>query len=253
MTTIDLTGKTALVTGGSIGIGREIAFDLARAGADVVITYLTHPADEVVARIKELGRQGAALKLDATDSAEVDRVVEAAAQALGGRIDILINNAGGLVGRSAIAEMSNDHWHKVIDVNLSSAFYCSRAVLPFMSGGWGRIINISSVAGQNGGGPGAAAYATSKAGMLGLTKGLAKELASRGITVNAVAPGLILDTPFHETFTPPAAQKATIESIPLKRAGYPPDVAGTVVFLASDLAGFVTGETVSINGGAWFV
>ncbi|MBN9391280.1 MAG: 3-oxoacyl-ACP reductase FabG [Chloroflexi bacterium] len=253
MTTIDLTGKTALVTGGSIGIGREIALELARAGADVVITYLSHPAEEVVAQVKELGRQAAAFKLDAINSAEVDQVTGAAAQVLGGRIDILVNNAGGLVGRSTVAEMSNDHWHKVIDVNLSSAFYCSRAVLPFMTGGWGRIINISSVAAQNGGGPGAVAYATSKAGMIGLTKGLAKELASRAITVNAVAPGLILDTPFHETFTPPAAQKATIESIALKRPGYPPDVAGSVVFLASDLAGFVTGETISINGGAWFV
>jgi 3-oxoacyl-[acyl-carrier protein] reductase len=253
MTNIDLTGKSALVTGGSIGIGREVALELARAGANVAITFMSHPGDEVVAQIKALGRQGAGFKLDAMDSAEVDRVVEAAANALGGHLDILINNAGGLVGRVAAAEMSDDHWHKVIDLNLSSAFYCSRSALRFMTGGWGRIINISSLAAQNGGSNGAVAYATSKAGMIGLTKGLAKEFAPRGITVNAVAPGLILDTPFHETFTPPAAQKATIESIALKRPGYPPDVAGTIVFLASDLAGFVTGETVSINGGAWFV
>lgn len=253
MIKIDLAGKTALVTGGNIGIGREIALQLAEAGADVAITYLTHPGDEVVVKIKEMGRQSIGLSLDASDSAQVEQRITEAASALGGRIDILINNAGGLIGRVATADMSDEHWHKVIDVNLSSAFYCSRSAVRYMTGGWGRIVNISSLAGQNGGGNGAVAYATSKAGMLGLTKGLAKEFAAQGITVNAVAPGLILDTPFHETFTPPASQQASIANIPLNRPGYPPDVAGTVLFLVSDLAAFVTGDTISINGGIWFV
>lgn len=252
MLKIDLTGKSALVTGGNIGIGREIALELAEAGADVAVTYLTHSGDEVIARIKKMGRQGLALSLDATDSVQVKQRVAEAAQALGGKLDILVNNAGGLISRTATGEMSDEHWHKVINLNLSSAFYCSRAVLEYMNSGWGRIINISSLAGQNGGGVGSVAYATSKAGMIGLTRGLAKELAPRGITVNAVAPGLILDTPFHETFTPPAAQKAAIEGIALKRPGYPSDVAGAVLYLVSDLAAFVTGDTISINGGAWF-
>jgi 3-oxoacyl-[acyl-carrier protein] reductase len=148
--------------------------------------------------------------------------------------------------------MSDEHWHKVINLNLSSTFYLSRAVIPFMQRGWGRIINISSVAARNGGGNGSAAYAASKAGMNAFTAGLAKELASKGITVNAVAPGLILDTPFHETFTPKESQLASIEGIALKRPGKPEDVAGTVLYLASDLASFVTGEVAEINGGAWF-
>ncbi len=253
MLNIDLSGKTALITGGNIGIGREIALLLADAGADVAVTYLTHSGEEVVAKIKEKGRKSLTLSLDASDSAQVEQRVGEAAAALGGRLDILINNAGGLVGRVNAADMSDEHWHKVMDINLSSAFYCARSVLPYMHSGWGRIINISSLAAQNGGSAGAVAYATSKAGMIGLTRGLAKEFAPRGITVNAVAPGLILDTPFHETFTPQATQQAIIEGIALKRPGYPSDVAGAVLYLVSDLAAFVTGDTISINGGAYFV
>jgi 3-oxoacyl-[acyl-carrier protein] reductase len=174
------------------------------------------------------------------------------AWALGGHIDILVNNAGYMVGRVPVAEMSDEHWHNVIDVNLNSAFYCSRAVLPYMRSAWGRIVNMSSLAARNGGGPGAVAYAAAKAGLLGLTRGLAKELASQGITVNAVAPGLILETPFHETFNTEEGRQAAIAGIPLKRGGVPGDVAGAVLFLASDLAAFITGEITEINGGAWF-
>ena len=151
-----------------------------------------------------------------------------------------------------IAEMDDAHWHKVIDVNLSSAFYCCRAVLPYMHTGWGRIVNMSSLAGCNGGGPGAMAYSAAKAGLLGFTRGLAKELASRGITVNAVAPGLILETPFHDTFNTEEGKRATVATIPLRRGGVPDDVAGAVLFLVSDLASFITGETTEINGGVWF-
>jgi 3-oxoacyl-[acyl-carrier protein] reductase len=251
--TISLAGKTALVTGGNTGIGRAIALELARYGADVAITSFTNQSDETSAAIQSLGRRAAHLHLDATRSDDVNQVVAQAAEALGGRIDILVNNAGHLIARVAVAEMDDTHWHKVIDVNLSSAFYCSRAVLPFMNAGWGRIVNMSSLAARNGGGPGAVAYSAAKAGLLGLTRGLAKELAPHGITVNAVAPGLILGTPFHDTFSTEEGKRATIAGIPLRRGGTPEEVAGSVLYLASDLAGFVSGEVIEINGGAWFV
>jgi 3-oxoacyl-[acyl-carrier protein] reductase len=249
---IDLSGKTALVTGGNTGIGRAISLALAQAGADVALTYFSNPGEQTAAAIRALGRRSLALRMDATDSAEVNRVIPELAGALGGHIDILVNNAGYMVGRVPVAEMSDEHWHNVIDVNLNSAFYCSRAVLPYMRSAWGRIVNMSSLAARNGGGPGAVAYAAAKAGLLGLTRGLAKELASQGITVNAVAPGLILETPFHETFNTEEGRQAAIAGIPLKRGGVPGDVAGAVLFLASDLAAFITGEITEINGGAWF-
>ena len=249
---ISLTGKTALVTGGNTGIGRAIALALAQAGADVVLTYFSNPGEQTVTAIRALGRKSLALRMDATDSREVNRVVPELARALDGHIDILINNAGHLVGRVPVTEMSDEHWHRVINVNLSSAFYCTRAALPYMHTGWGRIVNMSSLAARNGGGPGAVVYGAAKAGLLGFTRGLAKELAPRGITVNAVAPGLILETPFHDTFTTEEGRQAAIATIPLKRGGVPDDVAGTVLFLVSDLAGFITGEVTEINGGAWF-
>jgi 3-oxoacyl-[acyl-carrier protein] reductase len=251
--TISLAGKTALVTGGNTGIGRAIALELARYGADVAITSFTNQSDQTSAAIQALGRRTAHLRLDATRSDDVNHVVAQAAEALGGQIDILVNNAGHLIARVAVAEMDDTHWHKVIDVNLSSAFYCSRAVLPFMNAGWGRIVNMSSLAARSGGGPGAVAYSAAKAGLLGLTRGLAKELAPQGITINAVAPGLILGTPFHDTFSTEASKRATIDGIPLKRGGTPEEVAGSVLYLVSDLAGFVSGEVIEINGGAWFV
>ncbi|HEU5012375.1 MAG TPA: SDR family NAD(P)-dependent oxidoreductase [Roseiflexaceae bacterium] len=251
--TIDLIGRTALVTGGNTGIGRAIARTLAKAGADVAITYFSNADEQTVAEIRGMGRTAAAAQLDATDSAAVNRVVPELARALGGHIDILVNNAGHLIGRMAVAGMTDEHWHNVLDVNLSSAFYCARAALPFMNTGWGRIVQMSSLAGRNGGGTGAVAYGAAKAGLFGFTRGLAKEVAAQGITVNAVAPGLILDTPFHEKFTPPESQQATIASLPVKRAGLPDDVAGAVLFLVSDMAGFITGEVTEINGGAWFV
>jgi 3-oxoacyl-[acyl-carrier protein] reductase len=250
---ISLAGKTALVTGGNTGIGRAIALALAQAGADVAVTYYSNAGEQTVNDIRALGRKSTALRLDATFSAEVNRVMPELAEALDGHIDILINNAGFMVGRVPVAEMTDEHWHRVINVNLSSAFYCARAVLPFMHTGWGRIINNASLAGRNGGGPGAVAYGAAKAGLLGLTRGLAKELAPRGITVNAVAPGLILGTPFHENFNTEAGRQAAVAGIALKRPGMPNDVAGAVLFLASDLAGFITGEVTEINGGAWFV
>ncbi len=248
---IDLSGQAALVTGGATGIGRGVAIALAEAGADVAVTYRSHDGAEVAKEIGALGRRAAAYPLDATDSAQIDRVVDLAAEALGRPVSVLVNNAGGMVARKPVTEMSDDHWHQVIELNLFSAFACSRSVLRQMPDD-GRIVNISSVAGRNGGGRGAAAYAAAKAGMHGLTRGLAKELGPRRITVNAVAPGLILDTPFHEMFTPPNEQQAAIDSTPLHRAGFPVDVAGAVLYLVSELGAFCTGAVIDLNGGTYF-
>lgn len=249
---IDLSGKTALVTGGNIGIGRAIAVALAESGADVALTYLSHGGEETVHAIEALGRRGLALRLDASNSAEVNRMVAQVAEAFGGHIDILVNNAGGLVKRIRIEDMDDEVWRRVMDINLTSAFYCTRAVLPYMNRGWGRIVNNGSIAGHHGGGNGSVAYAAAKGAIHTFTHGLSKEVAARSITVNAVAPGFILDTPFHETFTPPESQRASIQQTPLKRAGTPGDVAGAVLYLCSDLAAFVTGEVIEVNGGLWF-
>ena len=251
---LSLAGKTAFVTGGNIGIGRAVSLALARCGADVALTYYSHEAEgkETVDAIKVMGRNARAFQLDATDAEMVKDVVGQAAQALGGHIDILMNNAGHLVGRYTIAEMSDEHWFKTINVNLTSTFFCTRAVLPFMNTGWGRIINMSSLAARNGGGNGATAYAASKGAIIAFTRGLCKEVAEQGITVNAVAPGLILETPFHETFNTDAGIKGAIDSTPLKRGGTPDDVANAILYFATELGSFITGEIIEINGGLYF-
>jgi 3-oxoacyl-[acyl-carrier protein] reductase len=248
---IDLGGRTALVTGGGVGIGRAVAQMLAVAGADVALTYHSHDGEAVAQAIRESGRRAVAFELDVTSRPDVDRVVDEAAVALGGRIDVLVNNAGGLIARMPIAEMPDEHWTRVLELNVTSVFRCTQATLRHMGEG-GRIVNISSLAARGGGGPGAVAYATAKAGIHGFTRGLAKELGHRGITVNAVAPGLILETPFHDTFTSVEAQRVTIEATPLRRAGLPADCGGAVLYLVSDLAGFATGAVIDLNGGSYF-
>lgn len=248
---IDLTGQTCLVTGGATGIGRSIAARLAEHGATVALTYHHHDGSEVADQINDAGRHARAYKLDATDTDQVDQVVRDIAAQLGGRIDVLVNNAGGLIAREPVATMTDEHWTRVLDLNLTTAFRCTREVLRYMPSG-GRIVNITSLAAHNGGGTGSAAYAAAKAGLEGLTRGLAKELGPRQITVNAIAPGLILDTPFHATFTPEDAQRATIDATALQRPGYPDDVAGAVSYLVSGLGSFCTGATLDVNGGSYF-
>lgn len=244
----NLAGHVALVTGGAIGIGEGVAVALAEAGADVAVTYRQHPAEHVAQAITDQGRRALAVKMDAADSSSVSRAVKETVQTLG-RLDIVVANAGGLLGRVPLAEMSDDHWHAVVAVNLSSAFYLVRASLPHLPQQRGRIILITSMAAHTGGSGGAGAYAAAKAGMIGLTRALAKEVAPRGITVNAIAPGLILGTPFHEQFTPPADQEKAISRIPVGRAGTPGDVASLVAYLASESSSFLTGEVISLSGG----
>jgi 3-oxoacyl-[acyl-carrier protein] reductase len=251
----DLTGRRALVTGAGHGIGAGIAEGLAAAGADVVVHYghSAGPAAEVVERIGALGRKATAIGADVTVTAEVDRLVDEAVGFLGG-LEIVVTNAGHLVGRSPVAEMTDEHFSKVIEVNLGSTFRTVRAAIPHLraAGTKGRVVTMASLAGHNGGGMGAGVYAASKAGVIGLTKGLAKELGPAGITVNALAPGFIGGTAFHDTFTPPEAQKAMVGGIGLGRGGTVEDVAGAVVWLCSDAGAFINGTTVDIDGGVGY-
>ncbi len=250
MLTIDLSGKTALVTGAGAGIGAAVAVELARTGAFVVLNYRHNEggAHETLSQIEQQGGRGLVVKADVSKAAEVERLM-GEVEAKTGRLDILVNNAGGLIERCQLADMSETLWDEVMDINLKSTFLCSKAALPLMKGrGWGRIINMSSMAAHEGGGYGAGAYAASKAAIISLTKALAKEVADQGITVNCVAPGLI-NTAFQDNFTSPDSRLATVKNTPLGREGQSPDVATAVLFLASDLAAFITGETININGG----
>ncbi|WP_371793251.1 SDR family oxidoreductase [Streptomyces sp. NBC_01471] len=249
----DLNGSRALVTGAGHGIGRAIAVALAGAGADVAVHYHSSAgeAGQTVSAVGALGRRVKAFHADVTVSGDVDRLLEEATGFLGG-LDILVCNAGHLIGRAKIAEMTDAHFDQVIATNLTSMFRTCRAALPHLArSSAGRIITMSSLAAHNGGGPGSVAYAAAKAGVRGFTKGLAKEVAADGITVNAVAPGFIKGTAFHDTFTAPAAQQAMEAGIPVGRAGTPEDVGAAVVHLASPASGFLTATTVDIDGGVW--
>jgi 3-oxoacyl-[acyl-carrier protein] reductase len=253
--TFELTGRRALVTGAGQGIGAAIAVALANAGADVAVHY-AHSADgaaTVVQKIERAGRKAVALGADLTVTADADRVVAESVAFLGG-LDIVVCNAGHLVGRSSVAEMSDEHFQQVLDVNLGTTFRTIRAAIPHLraAGVNGRVVTMSSLAAHNGGGAGSAVYSAAKAGIRGLTKGLAKELATTGTTVNALAPGFIGHTAFHDTFTPADVQQNIVAGTPLKRAGTVEEVGAAAVWLCSDGAGFVTGSTIDIDGGAWF-
>jgi 3-oxoacyl-[acyl-carrier protein] reductase len=254
MNSAALTGRRALVTGSGHGIGAAVALGLAQAGAEVVVHYghSADKADETAKQIAELGVRTTVLQADVTDTAQVDALVARSAEFLGG-LDVLVCNAGHLIGRESVETMTDEHYAAVMDVNLGATFRTVRAAIPHLKvSGRGRIVTMSSLAAHNGGGPGSAVYAAAKAGIRGLTKGLAKELAGSSITVNALAPGFIGDTPFHTTFTPPESQRAIVAGIPLGRAGTVQEVASAVTWLCSDGAGFVTGSTIDIDGGAWF-
>lgn len=242
--------RVAVVTGGAVGIGRAICARLAADGVAVAIGYHSHTPDGALEEIEALGGIAIGVPLDVTDRQAVADGIGAVVNRLGS-LDILVNNAGGLVARRDLREMTDDHWDTVIALNLTSTFACTRAAAALMTGG-GRIINVSSLAAQNGGGQGAAAYAAAKAGVIGLTRAAAKELGARGITVNAITPGFIGGTPFHDTFSTPEAQQAMVTQAAVARAGDPSDMAALVSYLASAEAGFINGVVIDANGGSYF-
>jgi len=244
---LKLNGKVALVTGASRGIGRAIALRLAAQGATVIAGARGTNAQAVVDEIVAAGGQATAVALDITDTASVDAVV-AATLAAHQRIDILVNNAG-IAKDQLMLRMKRDDWDAVLSTNLTGTYTCVQAVLKTMvKQRAGRIINISSVVGQAGN-AGQVNYAASKAGLIGLTKALALEVASRGVTVNAVAPGLI-DTDMTKGISEGAHEEWTAK-IPLKRLGTPDDIASAVTFLASDEASYITGQVLAVNGGMY--
>ena len=240
-------GKTAVVTGGSRGLGRAVCLELAKGGANGVLCYAGNEAAaaETVSACEALGAKALAVKCDVADSALVKALMDEAVKAFG-RIDILVNNAG-ITRDGLLMMMKEDDFDAVISANLRGTFLCMKAVSRLMmKQRYGRIVNLSSVVGLRGN-AGQVNYAASKAGVVGMTKSLAKELASRGVTVNAVAPGFIA-TDMTAAMTD-AAKEATLASIPLQRLGAPEDVAHAVAFLASDEAAYVTGQVLCVDGG----
>jgi len=248
----ELESRIALVTGGARDIGRQVSLKLAEQGAAVAINYYDNPddAEETVKLIKANGGNAVAIQADVTKPADVKRLVDETLKAFGGKIHILVNVAGGLMGRHPIAEMEESFWDAVMNVNLKSVFLVCKAAIPHLVDG-GAIINFSTQAVHDGGGPGAIAYASAKAGVHTFTRGLAKELGPRKIRVNAVSPGMI-NTTFHNTFTKPEVRQRVASMTPLGREGEAAGVAELVLFLASDRSSFIDGESIQINGGLFF-
>ena len=244
---IDLSGKCAVVTGGSRGIGRAIALRLAEQGANVAFSFKgnAEAAHATQADIAALGRQAVAIQADVSQPESADALIREALEFLG-RVDILVNNAG-ITRDDLIMRMSIDAWREVIDTNLSGAFYATKAVTrPMLRARSGRIINITSVSGQAGQ-MGQANYSSAKAGLIGLTKATARELASRGITVNAVAPGFVVTELTQDL--PQELKEELIRRTPLGRFGKTAEIASAVAFLASDEAAFITGQVLAVDGG----
>jgi 3-oxoacyl-[acyl-carrier protein] reductase len=244
--------KVALITGGGLDIGRSISERLAREGAKVVVNYRHDEAAarETVAAIEAAGGKAIRHCADVTSADEVAGLIAATRDAFGEHIHILVNNAGGMVARKTIAEMDEAFFRQVMDLNLTSAFLVTKAALPAMPKG-AAIVNLSSLAARDGGGPGASIYATAKGALMTFTRGLAKELGPQGIRVNALCPGLI-GTSFHDSFSKPEGRAAVAGNTPLRREGHPDEVAAAVAYLASDDAAFLTGVNLDINGGLAF-
>jgi 3-oxoacyl-[acyl-carrier protein] reductase len=247
---VDLKGKTALVTGASRGIGRAIALGLGRCGAAVMVNYYSkaEAATELVEQIRCVGGRAHAVQADVGSRADIDRMFKEVRRIFENRLDILINNAGGPDLRYSIAEMPEEVWDRVFSVNLKSAFLCTQLAWPLLPDGSGRIINVTSISARTGGGPNLSHYAAAKAGLSNFTRACAKEFAARRITVNGLAPGVIL-TDLHRHGTPKDELENLEKVIPLHRLGNPDEVADVALFLCRPEASYITGEIIEINGG----
>lgn len=246
----DFQNKLAVVFGGGRDIGGAVAIELARRGAQVALSYHGSNPDKVVAAITALGHKPYPQRVDALDMSAVRAFAVSSADQAGKKIDVLVNVVGGLVARKRMDEMDDSFWDQVMTLNLKSIFAMTQAALPLMNDG-AAIVNVSSQAGRDGGGPGGIAYGASKGALMSMTRGLAKELGPRRIRVNAVCPGMIA-TRFHDEFTKPEVRQRVAGMTPLGREGKAEEVADLVVYLASDAASFVNGANVDINGGILF-
>ncbi|MEO0366343.1 MAG: glucose 1-dehydrogenase [Pseudomonadota bacterium] len=247
-----LEGKVAIVTGGARDIGRAVSEQLAAEGAKVVVNYFSNPAagNETVAAIEAAGGTAIAVAGDMTKKADVDNLVAKTREAFGDTIDILVNVVGGLVARKGLAELDDEFFDRLMRLNVTSTFLTTHAIAPHMGEG-SAIVNFSSQAGRDGGGPGAAVYAASKGAVMTFTRAMSKELGPSGIRVNCVCPGMIATT-FHDTFTKDEVRKNVANATPLRREGQASEVADLVVYLASPKSSFMTGTSVDINGGLFF-
>ncbi len=248
-----LADKRVLITAGAQGIGESISKHFIDSGAHVAIHYFSSQdkAKELMEYALKKGQKAVIIKGDLTKEEDANVLVEKTIEALGG-LDILINNAGSLVARKMLNEIGTEFWYKVMDINLTSMMFVTRAAAPYLAKNENSsIVNLASLAGRKGGHPGSLAYATSKGAILTYTRALSTELGAQGTRVNAVAPGLILGTLFHDTHTTKESADATIAGIPIQRAGNVGDVARAVLYLASEYDGFITGATLDINGGVY--
>ncbi|MBR1958047.1 MAG: glucose 1-dehydrogenase [Tidjanibacter sp.] len=247
-----LEGKVAIVTGGARDLGRAVSVKLAAEGAKVCLNYFDNPEDaaETVKMIEADGGQAIAVQGDMTKAADVKNLFEKAVEAFGDTVHVLVNVVGGIVGRKLIVEQDEAWYNFLMDVNMRSVFLCTREVVPLMKDG-GSIVNFSSQAARDGGGPGASMYATAKAAVMCHTRSMAKELGPQGIRVNALAPGMI-NTSFHDRFTKPEARENLHKTAPLRREGTAMEIADLVCFLACDESSYITGTSIDINGGVLF-
>ena len=249
---MNLKGKVAIVTGGARDLGRAISVRFAQEGAKVVVNYFDNPEDaqETLKMIEAAGSEGIIIQGDMTKAADVKRLFDTAVEKFGNEIHALVNVVGGIVGRKSITEQDEAWYDFLMDVNMRSVFLCTREAVPYMVSG-STIVNFSSLAARDGGGPGASMYATAKGAVMTFTRSMAKELGPKGIRVNSLAPGTIA-TSFHDRFNTPENRERLKATYALRREGEAKEVADLVIYLSSDQSSYITGTNIDINGGCFF-